>query len=168
MGQIRKTEEERKESHREAVWRYQQSKNGKKVHRKAFQKYRQSKRGREVHQKASRKYHRTEKGKAVARAYRAKRRTHLVGAELIYMVDLIARDKNVCQICGLPINNSIPEFKATLDHITPLSKGGSNVWNNVQLAHLRCNLKKYNIEDYHVSWDLYTENQNLLYLKEEK
>ena len=30
----------------------------------------------------------------------------------------------------------------TVDHIVPLSKGGTHTWNNVQLAHMACNSGK--------------------------
>lgn len=32
----------------------------------------------------------------------------------------------------------------SIDHIRPLSKGGTHTWDNVQLAHLKCNIKKGN------------------------
>ncbi|WP_158070491.1 HNH endonuclease [Streptomyces luteocolor] len=32
----------------------------------------------------------------------------------------------------------------SLDHVIPLSRGGSHRRDNVQLAHLRCNLRKNN------------------------
>lgn len=31
---------------------------------------------------------------------------------------------------------------ASIDHIVPLSQGGTNDLTNLQLAHLRCNLRK--------------------------
>jgi 5-methylcytosine-specific restriction endonuclease McrA len=31
---------------------------------------------------------------------------------------------------------------ASLDHVRPISRGGSHTYFNVQLAHLTCNLKK--------------------------
>lgn len=58
------------------------------------------------------------------------------------------RDKNICQICGKPVDDSDIEngharsMYPTLDHIIPLSKGGTHTWNNVQLAHLGCNSSK--------------------------
>lgn len=30
----------------------------------------------------------------------------------------------------------------TLDHIVPTSKGGTNEFNNFQVAHMRCNTRK--------------------------
>lgn len=61
---------------------------------------------------------------------------------------VIERDNGICQICGLPIddtdinNGHIGRMYPTLDHIIPLSKGGSHTWNNVQLAHMKCNAGK--------------------------
>lgn len=61
---------------------------------------------------------------------------------------LILRDFGICQICGKPIDKSSFSGKGcgplypTIDHIIPLSKGGNHVWDNVQLAHLKCNSMK--------------------------
>lgn len=63
---------------------------------------------------------------------------------------LIARDNGVCQICGKQTDDSditnghIGRMYPTLDHIIPLSKGGSHTWDNVQLAHMHCNAGKCN------------------------
>lgn len=32
----------------------------------------------------------------------------------------------------------------SVDHVIPLSKGGTHTWDNVKLAHKRCNSKKGN------------------------
>lgn len=53
----------------------------------------------------------------------------------------------VCGICNKKVDKTIPypnTLSASLDHIKPLSKGGTHTYNNVQLAHLGCNLKKNN------------------------
>ena len=63
---------------------------------------------------------------------------------------LITRDNGVCQICGKPTddcditNGHIGRMYPTLDHIIPLSKGGTHTWDNVQLAHMHCNAGKCN------------------------
>lgn len=63
-----------------------------------------------------------------------------IGPELVYK-----RDGWVCGICGEPVNKDLeypdPE-SASLDHIIPLAAGGTHTWDNVQLAHLRCNVEK--------------------------
>lgn len=62
---------------------------------------------------------------------------------------LFKRDKGICKICGglcdwkdvntrngcIIVGNNYP----SIDHITPISKGGSHTWDNVQLAHKLCN-----------------------------
>lgn len=62
------------------------------------------------------------------------------------------RDGNICQICGAPVdwNDKRPAPKTTIcgdmypsvDHIIPVSKGGKDSWDNVQLAHRICNTLK--------------------------
>ena len=65
---------------------------------------------------------------------------------------LARRDGNICQICGLMVDWS-DKMKAkgtvicgpmypSIDHIYPVSKGGMHAWNNVQLAHRKCNTYK--------------------------
>ena len=66
----------------------------------------------------------------------------------ITLKKLIKRDKGICQICGEPVdvndieNGHIRKLYPTLDHIKPLSKGGTHTWDNVQLAHMACNAGK--------------------------
>ena len=66
---------------------------------------------------------------------------------------LIKRDKNKCAICGCQCDlydYTVTESGAiicgdkypSIDHIYPLSKGGSNTWDNVQLACKKCNTIK--------------------------
>lgn len=51
--------------------------------------------------------------------------------------------QSVCAICGRPVNFDLrfPDpWSPTVDHITPLSKGGNPAdIANMQLAHLQCN-----------------------------
>lgn len=52
-----------------------------------------------------------------------------------------------CQLCGQPVPRGIsaPDpLSPSIDHIIPLSKGGTHTVENVQLAHYRCNTKKGN------------------------
>jgi len=56
---------------------------------------------------------------------------------------LSARDGNLCSICCYPMKmNKHPtksEDAPTIDHRVPRSRGGTNHFDNLQLAHLRCN-----------------------------
>ena len=50
------------------------------------------------------------------------------------------RDGQICGICG----TACAREDASMDHITPLSKGGTHTWDNIQLAHITCNCSKGN------------------------
>jgi len=53
-------------------------------------------------------------------------------------LDVWYRDFGYCGICGF----FVPFEASHLDHVIPLSKGGTHTWGNVQTSHARCNLKK--------------------------
>ena len=72
---------------------------------------------------------------------------------------LIKRDKNICHICGgkcskkdyrvdnkgsFIAGNSYP----SIDHLLPVSKGGTHTWDNVKLAHMYCNSIKNDNESF--------------------
>lgn len=52
---------------------------------------------------------------------------------------LIRRDGMVCQLCLEPIDTL---DDATIDHIQPLSKGGTDRIDNLRLTHARCNQER--------------------------
>jgi endogenous inhibitor of DNA gyrase (YacG/DUF329 family) len=64
------------------------------------------------------------------------------------------RDKWMCGICGEPVD---PELRhpdprcVSLDHIIPVSHGGSNDLWNLRLTHLVCNLRRRNVVEAHAS-----------------
>ncbi len=62
--------------------------------------------------------------------------------DTITLAKVFRRDRGTCQICGKWVK---PRY-ASLDHIVPISKGGTHVWSNIQLVHLVCNLRKGNRE----------------------
>lgn len=55
--------------------------------------------------------------------------------------------QNVCSICGMPVDKtlSFPDpMSASVDHIVPASRGGTNSIDNLAIAHLICNRVKSN------------------------
>lgn len=74
-------------------------------------------------------------------------------AEDITLDRLINRDHNTCHICKLKCDRD--DHKVTvegyfiagydypsIDHVIPISKGGTHTWSNVKLAHFYCNTIK--------------------------
>jgi len=65
--------------------------------------------------------------------------------------DIFNRDNWVCQLCDKPIDPNAEyrnddgsvnlEYKS-IDHVIPISKGGADAPDNVQAAHLGCNIAK--------------------------
>ena len=73
----------------------------------------------------------------------------------ISLEKLMERDGNICALCGKPVD--VNDYHVTddgafithmkypsIDHVLPLSKGGTHTWDNVQLAHFICNSLKSN------------------------
>jgi hypothetical protein len=63
------------------------------------------------------------------------------------------RDGGKCHLCGGPIedaHDAPDEFRPSLDHLTPRSKGGSDYPSNIRLAHETCNRgrRDRSIEEY--------------------
>ena len=54
--------------------------------------------------------------------------------------NIYLRDGNRCQYCGHRFASS----ELSLDHVIPLSRGGTSTWENVVCACLSCNVKKGN------------------------
>lgn len=70
---------------------------------------------------------------------------HDQSARRIPAIEIFERDGWVCGICGDPIDKFI-EFPhamyMTTDHVVPLSRGGKHTRENLQAAHLHCNVRK--------------------------
>lgn len=70
---------------------------------------------------------------------------------------LIERDNGICYICGEKIDKKDCEpcgktkrwgaKYPSIDHVIPISKGGTHTWDNVKLAHMMCNALKGNKTD---------------------
>jgi 5-methylcytosine-specific restriction endonuclease McrA len=65
--------------------------------------------------------------------------------ELIDAARVIARDGNVCQLCGKKTRimaSCQHDLYPSVDHIIPLACGGTHTYDNVQCAHRGCNSRK--------------------------
>ena len=68
---------------------------------------------------------------------------------------LIKKHKGLCQNCGCFVNFIHGDFKqATVDHIKPVSKGGTDTLDNITLLCSKCNNLKGN------SYDSFTRFKN--------
>ena len=95
----------------------------------------------------------TEKYKGYKTYDRMRRRNKcLNGDKDITLEKLYERSGGICALCGelcdyenYEIENGfiiVGDTYPSIDHIKPISKGGSHTWDNVQLAHKLCNCAK--------------------------
>lgn len=86
-----------------------------------------------------------EKNRESSRKQRALKRKapyEPINEKIVFM-----RDGWICQICKKRVDKrfkGLHPMARSLDHIIPLSRGGSHIYKNVQLAHLGCNSSKHN------------------------
>jgi len=58
---------------------------------------------------------------------------------------VLERDNWTCHLCNDPIPTDLKwphPLSASMDHVIPLARGGSHTYENVQSAHLTCNISK--------------------------
>ena len=75
----------------------------------------------------------------------ARKRVETAGDDGLDYRYVHARDGGICGICGYAVDITLDRrrrMSATLDHIVPISRGGTHVDSNVQLAHRACNSVK--------------------------
>lgn len=77
------------------------------------------------------------------------RRAQKYGVQYIYIErrKICERDGWKCGLCGKPVDRrlSYPHpMSGSIDHIIPMSRGGDHLPENVQCAHLKCNMDKSN------------------------
>jgi HNH endonuclease len=91
------------------------------------------------------KYKRVESGIPLDVNHRARARRFGVEDEYVNKLQVFERDGWICGICHEPVDREAawpaPRMPS-LDHIEPLAAGGPHVYENVQCAHLQCNLIK--------------------------
>lgn len=74
-----------------------------------------------------------------------KRRSLKQTGDKISIDKLGDRDGWICQICLEsvdPKSRGTRPMSRSIDHVNPISMGGSHTWENVQLAHFSCNARK--------------------------
>lgn len=84
-------------------------------------------------------YHTSRSGNTHRR--RAKR--YGVDYEKVDPLAVYERDGWMCGLCGEPVDRRLQwphPLSASQDHIVPISQGGPHTFDNVQCAHLECNL----------------------------
>lgn len=76
---------------------------------------------------------------------------------------LVARDNNICQICGEPCDihdhrwsEHFGPLYPTIDHIIAMANGGGHTWDNVQLAHAICNSIKRDLTEEELTEEVIT------------
>ena len=77
--------------------------------------------------------------------YSSKRRAIMLKGDDIIHIEVFERDGWMCHLCNNLIDKALRGdawMRATLDHVIPLSKGGTHTWGNVAAAHWLCNQKK--------------------------
>lgn len=79
------------------------------------------------------------------KGHRKRARKYGVRYEYINPRTIYERDNWQCGICADPVDPSLAyphRMSASLDHVVPISLGGEHMPNNVQCAHLKCNMDK--------------------------
>lgn len=86
-----------------------------------------------------------ENGRRSRRARRARKMN--APSERYSLAEIAERDGWRCQLCGRMVSKTAKwpaRNSASIDHVVPLSEGGTDLRANVQLAHFGCNSSKNN------------------------
>ena len=92
----------------------------------------------------NKQYYKTPAGKASRKACNHNRRAMTKGltseeVQRVYEDNIKRFGTLTCILCGKSV-----EFKdSSLEHLTPLSRGGTNDYDNLGVAHLICNIRKH-------------------------
>lgn len=100
---------------------------------------------RKENEKAERKLHELKREKRI--------KTNGKTDKNITLKRLYERDNGICYLCGKPCNYEdytrsdkgafiAGKLYPSIDHVKPLSHGGTHTWDNVRLAHMICNSLK--------------------------
>lgn len=82
-------------------------------------------------------------------AKRRRRRALLANtdSEFYTMDEIFKRDNGICHLCNNIVDKAYPprhKMSASIDHVTPISRGGTDTKDNIKLAHYGCNSRKGN------------------------
>jgi len=83
--------------------------------------------------------------KVSARGRRRRARQRGVPADTVYIAELLQEQKFRCSLCQKRINPKIKypdSMSASIDHVIPLSQGGTGERSNLRAAHMGCNSAK--------------------------
>lgn len=80
----------------------------------------------------------SERDRAVQKAHRRRAQAVEAGVEPYRREDIFNRDGWRCHICS----RHVARKDASIDHLIPISKGGSDAPANVRIAHLSCNISR--------------------------
>ena len=100
---------------------------------------------REANPGAAAAYHQANRDKAVLRGLERRARKTAATIGPIDLKALWDSNQGRCQLCGGAIDPSLrwPDpMSQSVDHIVPLSKGGTHEQSNLQWTHLVCNIRK--------------------------
>lgn len=92
-----------------------------------------------------------------SREYKKRRQAQMKTAfkKSVSFKKIYRRDQGICGICGMPVAfDKSPEklWAATIDHVIPLSQGGTHEPSNCQLAHRICNSVKSDSHELSIDW----------------
>jgi hypothetical protein len=90
-------------------------------------------------------YHRANREQTMARVNRRRARLKNTRVGPVSFRALWDAQAGLCGICFSSIDDSLPHphpGSPSIDHILPLSKGGTHTQDNLQWAHLTCNIRK--------------------------
>ena len=59
--------------------------------------------------------------------------------EAVRLLNILKYSKLTCEICKNPINKRNKKLKLSIDHVIPISKGGTKKFDNLRIAHRICN-----------------------------
>jgi 5-methylcytosine-specific restriction endonuclease McrA len=108
-----------------------------------LKRYRQTEHGREARRRVLSKYFKTDKGKIVNKRRKHTRRAKLKDAGTYTneeWKDRLLEYNHCCAYCYKPF----PVEELTIDHMIPLSRGGTNTIDNIVPACKPCNSRKKN------------------------